>query len=175
RRRGDRGPARGEHPLPGGPGPGPPPGGGRGPSVRRRCRVIVVMKADAGEAELQAVVARIEELGLRTHLSHGEHRTLVGVIGQKPQGLAERLMAMDGVDRVVSILQPYDMASREYQPTPSRVPVGPVEWGPAPSSPRSSSWRRPKRSVRRGRCSSGAAPSSLAPRPTPSKAWPRTA
>jgi len=92
--------------------------------------VIVVMKADAGEAELQAVVARIEELGLRTHLSQGEHRTLVGVIGQKPQGLAERLMAMDGVERVVPILQPYKLASREFQPTPSRVRVGPVEFGP---------------------------------------------
>ena len=92
--------------------------------------MIVVMKADAGEAELQAVVARIEELGLRTHLSQGEHRTLVGVIGQKPQGLAERLMAMDGVERVVPILQPYKLASREFQPTPSRVRVGPVEFGP---------------------------------------------
>lgn len=91
--------------------------------------MIVVMKADAGEAELQAVVARIEELGLRTHLSQGEHRTLVGVIGQKPDTLAERLMAMDGVDRVVPILQPYKLASREFRPDPSRVRVGPVQIG----------------------------------------------
>lgn len=91
--------------------------------------MIVVMKADAGEAELQAVIARIEELGLRTHLSKGEHRTVVGVIGQKPDWLAERLAAMDGVDRVVPILQPYKLASREFKPEPSQVRVGQVVIG----------------------------------------------
>ncbi|BAS27630.1 3-deoxy-7-phosphoheptulonate synthase [Limnochorda pilosa] len=91
--------------------------------------MIVVMKAGAGEPEVNAVLDRIEEMGLQAHLSRGEQRTVVGVIGRKPDGLADRLMAMDGVERVVPILQPYKLASREFRPESSRVRVGAVEIG----------------------------------------------
>lgn len=91
--------------------------------------MIVVMKAGAGEAELNAVVDRIEAMGLVAHLSRGEERTVVGVIGRKPEGLAEGLSAMDGVERVVPILQPYKLASREFRSEPTRVRVGHVEIG----------------------------------------------
>ena len=43
--------------------------------------MIIIMKMGAGEEEIQEVVAQIEEMGFRAHLSRGEERTIIGVIG----------------------------------------------------------------------------------------------
>lgn len=43
--------------------------------------MIIVMKTGASEEEVQEVVARVEEMGYKTHLSRGEERTIIGIIG----------------------------------------------------------------------------------------------
>ena len=76
---------------------------------------MIVMKADASERELELVLRRIESLGFTAHLSRGVERTVVGVVGDERQYEAEVFEELDGVERVVRILHPYKLASRDFQ------------------------------------------------------------
>jgi len=60
------------------------------------------------------VVDRITELGLTPHVSKGEFRSIVGAIGEKTMQTREQLEQLPGVDEVMSITQPYKLASREF-------------------------------------------------------------
>jgi 3-deoxy-7-phosphoheptulonate synthase len=98
--------------------------------------MIVVMKKDAGEREVEAVVARVRELGFREHTSRGEERTLVGVIGADPRAADPAAFeSLAGVAEVVRVLKPYRLASREGHPDRTVVTVGrgadPVAFGGA--------------------------------------------
>ncbi|MDQ4040385.1 MAG: 3-deoxy-7-phosphoheptulonate synthase [Actinomycetota bacterium] len=78
------------------------------------------MTPDAGEAEIQAVVQRLETTGVHVMVLPGELTTAIGAIGD-PEGVAELgLEGMAGVDRVVPISRPYKLASSElahHEPT----------------------------------------------------------
>jgi 3-deoxy-7-phosphoheptulonate synthase len=78
--------------------------------------MIIVMKMGADEAEIQSVVERVESFGFRTHLSQGEERTIIGVIGDERPLDRDCLERMDGVERIVPILRPFKLASRDFQP-----------------------------------------------------------
>ena len=77
---------------------------------------MIVMKADASEGDLEQVLHRIESLGFRAHLSRGVERTVVGVVGDERQYEAEVFEELPGVERVVRILHPYKLASRDFHP-----------------------------------------------------------
>jgi len=77
---------------------------------------VIVMKADASENEIDLVLRRIESLGFRAHLSRGVERTVVGVVGDERQYEAEVFEELAGVERVVRILHPYKLASRDFHP-----------------------------------------------------------
>jgi 3-deoxy-7-phosphoheptulonate synthase len=85
---------------------------------------MVVMTPEAGEAEIQAVVARLETTGVHVMVLPGELTTAIGAIGD-PEGVAELgLEGMAGVDRVVPISRPYKLASSElahHEPTTIEV------------------------------------------------------
>jgi 3-deoxy-7-phosphoheptulonate synthase len=88
------------------------------------------MKAHASEAEIAAVVARISELGFSPHLSRGEERTIVGVVGDDRRAAeAGMFETLPGVAECVRILKPYKLASREFVTEPSVVDVGGVPVG----------------------------------------------
>jgi 3-deoxy-7-phosphoheptulonate synthase len=75
--------------------------------------MMIVMTPQAGEAEIHAVVARLETTGVHVLVMPGELTTAIGAIGD-PQGVAELgLEGMAGVDRVVPISRPYKLASSE--------------------------------------------------------------
>jgi 3-deoxy-7-phosphoheptulonate synthase len=82
--------------------------------------MMVVMTPEAGEAEIQAVVKRLETTGVHVMVLPGELTTAIGAIGD-PEGVAELgLEGMAGVDRVVPISRPYKLASSElahHEPT----------------------------------------------------------
>ncbi len=91
--------------------------------------MIVVMQREATEEQVKDVVARVEELGFRAHLSRGEERTIIGIIGdERPLGI-EPLEMLDGVERVVPILQPFKLASRDFKPDPTVVSLDGVKIG----------------------------------------------
>ncbi len=91
--------------------------------------MIVVMKQGATKSQIANVTARIEQWGCRVHLSEGEERTIIGVIGNgRPldRGPIER---MTGVERTVPILRPFKLASREFHPRDTVVSVNGVKVG----------------------------------------------
>ncbi len=78
--------------------------------------MIIVMRMGATQEEIDNVVARVNELGFRTHLSRGEERTIIGVIGDERPVDKDSLARMQGVERIVPILRPFKLASRDFQP-----------------------------------------------------------
>lgn len=91
--------------------------------------MIVIMKANAQMREISAVIARIEDAGFHAHLSEGEERKIVGVIGEGRPLDQEQIARMPGVDRCVPILKPFKLASRDFKPGASTFPIGPHQIG----------------------------------------------
>src|SRR5712691_8688062 len=85
--------------------------------------MIVVMKAGASKKQLDHIVERIEQLGLRSQVIVGTDRTVVAALGEKRDGAKQALETGDGVEKVVPILAPYKMASTEVKPEPTCVDV----------------------------------------------------
>ena len=78
--------------------------------------MVIVMQAGATEEELAAVIDRIGTLGLDSHVSRGEERTIVGLIGDERPVEDGTFEALAGVERVVRILHPAKLASRDFHP-----------------------------------------------------------
>ena len=78
--------------------------------------MIVVMKMGASQEEIAGVVHRVESLGFKTHLSQGEERTIIGIIGDERPLDRDGLGRMRGVERIVPILRPFKLTSRDFQP-----------------------------------------------------------
>ncbi len=77
--------------------------------------MVIIMKAGASAQEIAGVVSRIEGEGMRAHLSQGEERTIIGMVGDERPIDGEQLEVMDGVERVLAILRPYKLASRDFR------------------------------------------------------------
>ncbi|MSR54175.1 MAG: 3-deoxy-7-phosphoheptulonate synthase [Gemmataceae bacterium] len=91
--------------------------------------MILVIKPDATAEQIDHVIQRIEELGFKSHVSRGEQRTIIGVIGDERKPQAETLAAIPGVEQVHHILKPFKLASREFQKHDSIVKVGKIRIG----------------------------------------------
>jgi len=86
--------------------------------------MIIVMKQGAAEEEIQGVVALVEKLGFTPHLSRGEERTIIGVIGAKDKSTVQQMFAsLDTVESVIPILKPFKLASVEIHRAPTVVDV----------------------------------------------------
>ena len=85
--------------------------------------MIVVMNPRATQANIDQVTAKIEQAGLRTHLSQGEDRFIIGVIGDKKLIAGLEMNMMDGVEKTVRITEKYKLVSRDFHPTNSIVDV----------------------------------------------------
>src|SRR4051794_28135576 len=79
--------------------------------------MMIVMKATASEAEIEAVIDRIQSVGAVAHPSRGEQVTVIGAIGDREHVARLELEGSPGVDRVVPILKPYKLASKEIRET----------------------------------------------------------
>jgi 3-deoxy-7-phosphoheptulonate synthase len=77
--------------------------------------MMIVMKQDATEDDVRAVVERIESVGARAHRSSGEEVTVIGAIGDYEHIARLELEGSAGVDRVVPILKPYKLASTQIR------------------------------------------------------------
>ncbi len=87
--------------------------------------MIIVMKPNATEENLARVKEKIERAGLSYHLSVGETRTIVGVIGDKKiiGSIEENMSVLDGVEKAVRITEKYKLVSREFHPEPTVIDV----------------------------------------------------
>jgi 3-deoxy-7-phosphoheptulonate synthase len=91
--------------------------------------MIVVMKSNATQEQLQHVQGRLNEWGFDIHLSAGVERTIIGAIGEKRPAFIQSLESMEGVEKVVPILKPYKLAGREFKKDSTTVKVGQAEFG----------------------------------------------
>jgi 3-deoxy-7-phosphoheptulonate synthase len=78
--------------------------------------MIVVMETTANKAQIRAVVERVEEIGLAAHLSEGEERTIIGVVGSLPPTLDEMLEVYGGVERVVRVSSKLKLSNWDFHP-----------------------------------------------------------
>lgn len=78
--------------------------------------MVIVMKPYATEEQIQHIVDRLHGFGLREHISRGEERTLIGAIGDERVLRTIPIQAAPGVEKVMAVLAPYKLASREFQP-----------------------------------------------------------
>jgi 3-deoxy-7-phosphoheptulonate synthase len=86
--------------------------------------MIVIMRRNCTTEEVGGVQERIESRGLRAHLSEGEERTVVGVLGEVYPELKGELEILPGVLEVVVISRPYKLASREFKAEDTVIKVG---------------------------------------------------
>ena len=91
--------------------------------------MIVVMKQGATHAQIVNVIARIEQLGCQAHISEGKERTIIGIIGNGRPLDREPIERMDGVERTMPVLRPFKLASREFHPQDTIVPINGVTIG----------------------------------------------
>jgi 3-deoxy-7-phosphoheptulonate synthase len=85
--------------------------------------MIIVLKPHATEAEVAQVIRKIESFGLAAHISKGTERTIIGAIGDERVLQEGQLEAFPFVEKVLPVLKPYKLASREFRPEGSVVNV----------------------------------------------------
>ena len=91
--------------------------------------MMIIMRTDAEQEQIDHVVERVQHFGLRAHLSTGEERTIIGAIGDGRPVDKDLFLYLPGVDRVVPITRPYKLASREFRPQNTVFPVNGVQVG----------------------------------------------
>jgi 3-deoxy-7-phosphoheptulonate synthase len=90
----------------------------------RVAHVIIVLKPDCSEAQIDHIKDKLAEMGFRHEISRGVKRTLIGVIGEEDKLRNAPLKAMPGVEEVMSVLKPFKLASREFQEHDSVIDLG---------------------------------------------------
>jgi 3-deoxy-7-phosphoheptulonate synthase len=83
--------------------------------------MIVVMQPGASQKQIDHIIERIEQLGLRSHVIVGTERTVVAALGEKRDGAKQALETGEGVEKVVPILAPFKMASTEVKKDRTQV------------------------------------------------------
>jgi 3-deoxy-7-phosphoheptulonate synthase len=86
--------------------------------------MIIVLRPNSTSEQIDHILERIAELGFKPHVSRGELRTIIGVIGDENKLQAEPLAAIPGVEQVLPILKPFKLASREFHKADTVVEVG---------------------------------------------------
>jgi 3-deoxy-7-phosphoheptulonate synthase len=77
--------------------------------------MIIVLRPDATDAQINHIVERVTKLGLKPHISKGTERTIIGVIGPEDVLRVTPLEVFPGVEKVMPVLAPYKLVSREFK------------------------------------------------------------
>jgi len=91
--------------------------------------MIVITSNNVSDERIQELVHIIEKNGVQAHVSKGEDRTVIGIIGKADPKLAEQLRQMSGVEQVVKISKSYKLASRDFHPSNTVIKIKDVEIG----------------------------------------------
>jgi 3-deoxy-7-phosphoheptulonate synthase len=91
--------------------------------------MIIVMKKGSSAKQVSSVVARVEALGYRVHLSEGEECTIIGVIGDDRPIDRTHFEMLEGVEKTVPILKPFKIASRDMHPQDTIVSLDGIKIG----------------------------------------------
>ena len=91
--------------------------------------MIIVLKPGVTEKQIRYITERVTELGLKPTVSKGVERTIIGVIGEEDKLRVQPLEAFPGVEKVMPILKPYKLASREFKPDNTVIDVNGIKIG----------------------------------------------
>ncbi|KPK25498.1 MAG: 3-deoxy-7-phosphoheptulonate synthase [Nitrospira bacterium SG8_3] len=91
--------------------------------------MIIVLKPEATEQDIEHLIDRLRALGLKTQITKGEERTIVGVLGDDRVLQGQPLTVFPGVESVTPILAPWKLVSREFQKHDSVIDVAGVKIG----------------------------------------------
>jgi 3-deoxy-7-phosphoheptulonate synthase len=91
--------------------------------------MLIVMKADATDGQVEAVVRVVEELGFRAHPMRGASRTAIGITGNQGAVDPSRFENLPGVSEAIRVSKPYKLVTLDLQPVKTIVRVGDAEIG----------------------------------------------
>ena len=91
--------------------------------------MIIVLKPGATAKQVKYIIDRVEDLGLKHMVSRGAERTIIGVIGEEDVLRVQPLEAFPGVERVMEVLKPYKLVSREFHPQDTVIDVKGIKVG----------------------------------------------
>ncbi|MFQ5520475.1 MAG: 3-deoxy-7-phosphoheptulonate synthase, partial [Candidatus Methylomirabilia bacterium] len=92
--------------------------------------MIIVLKQGATDEEIEDISRRIQSMGYRSHVSRGEARTIIGAIGDdRGKDRLQALGALECVESIMRVLQPFKLASREVRQGPTLITVNGVAIG----------------------------------------------
>ncbi len=91
--------------------------------------MIILLKRNADKGQVDHLAQRLSDLNLKIHMSEGESETIMGLVGDTTAVDIDSLMAMDIVDDVKRIQEPYKNANRKFHPMDTVVEVGEAKMG----------------------------------------------
>ncbi|MBU4305537.1 MAG: 3-deoxy-7-phosphoheptulonate synthase [Candidatus Omnitrophica bacterium] len=91
--------------------------------------MIIVLRPKTREEDKNRIIDKIHSLGLKTMVSQGVERTIIGVIGEEDILRVQPMEAFPGVEKVIPVLAPYKLVSREFKPEDSVIKVKGVDIG----------------------------------------------
>lgn len=91
--------------------------------------MIIVLKPDCKPEDREAVIAKVKQLGLGVHISEGKERTIIGAIGDERVLQESGIETFSGVEKVMPILKPYKLVSRDFQKENTLIHVDGAEIG----------------------------------------------
>ncbi len=86
--------------------------------------MIIVVKPDATNEEMNEIIHFLEVNGLRTHLSQGTQRTIIGVVGDKSRISDTNVALMAGVEKIVPIMESYKLVGKVFRPEGTVISFG---------------------------------------------------
>ncbi|MCD6451929.1 MAG: 3-deoxy-7-phosphoheptulonate synthase [Acidobacteria bacterium] len=91
--------------------------------------MVIIMRKDASLKDISKVLKEVKKLGFKAHLLKGEEKTVIGVVGNGKEIPHDYFAAFEGVERVVPLLKPFKLTSREFNPEKSVVRINGISIG----------------------------------------------
>jgi 3-deoxy-7-phosphoheptulonate synthase len=91
--------------------------------------MIIVLKHDATQEQIDHIIDRIKGLGLAVHVSKGKEKTIIGAIGDESVLAEQPLEILPGVEKVMPILKPYKLVSREFKADDTIIDIEGIKIG----------------------------------------------
>ena len=86
--------------------------------------MIIVVKPDATQDEMDEIIHFLEVNGLKIHLSQGTQRTIIGVVGDKSRIADTNIALMAGVEKIVPIMESYKLVGKVFRPEGTVISFG---------------------------------------------------
>lgn len=91
--------------------------------------MIIVLKKEASESDIEHILEKIKEHGLEAHISRGVEKIVIGVIGDDNKMINVPIESFNNVEQVIRVTKPYKLASRDFHPHNTIIDMGTVKIG----------------------------------------------